>query len=58
MQGYPVISTDKFAVLLNMLTLPPPPEFYVSPRELIFYVPSPVPLNKGTNFSDRSFYEE
>ena len=58
MQGYPVISTDKFAVLLNMLTLPLPPEFYVSPRELIFYVPSPVPLNKGTNFSDRSFYEE
>lgn len=60
-QGFPIVSRDKqicSAVLLNMLTLPPPPEFYVSPRELIFYVPSPVPLNKGTNFSDRSFYEE
>ena len=58
-QGLTIVSRDKqicSAVLLNMLTLPPPPEFYVSPRELIFYpCPALLPSIKELTFLTEVF---
>ena len=58
-QGFPIVSRDKqicSAVLLNMLTLPPPPEFYVSPRELIYCMsPALFPSIKELTFLTEVF---